>query len=134
MINDFLIAWHKNKSKLRKAFAKRHPRDYNQIVEMLFRIVINPELEDKYDTDNITVLDQDQPNGIEIFILCNQKWPLMVDDYIYTHNFYGSCDICDILESIKNINRRRKVRPDEDQLDEYMTLAFHLLQRTKKFK
>jgi hypothetical protein len=52
-----------------------------------------------------------------------------VTDYVMTHNFYGSCSGCDTLQSI---NSYSEDLPNQSQLDGYMTLCLHLVQRMKR--
>ena len=50
MIEKLVKAWDKNNELLLKEFEKENPTSYNDIVEKLVTIVINPYL--KYDKDN----------------------------------------------------------------------------------
>ena len=94
---------------------------------MLFDIVINPSIECdhyRFDTENILVIDDYQ--GTQVFILHREQYQPSVEDYVYTNTYYGSCSGCDTLLSI---NEYEDGLPSESQINDYMDLCLHLLQR-----
>lgn len=94
---------------------------------MLFDIVINPSIECdhyRFDTENILVIDDYQ--GTQVFILHRDQYQPSVEDYVYTNTYYGSCSGCDTLLSI---NEYEDGLPSESQINDYMDLCLHLLQR-----
>lgn len=53
MIKEFCLAWEKNKEKLEEYFRntpQNEYSDYEDFVKLLFDIVINPEINRKFDT------------------------------------------------------------------------------------
>ena len=100
---------------------------YASLVKLLFDIIINPEntVYGDFDTENILVIDDGDYQGTEIFILHRDTYQPEVEDYVFTHTYYGSCSGCDTLQSI---HRYEEGLPDEDQVTDYMQLCLHLLQ------
>ena len=129
MIKEFCLAWEKNKDKLEEYFRKTRQEKYNvyrNLVELLFDIVINPEVNNKFDTKNILTIDDGDYKGTEIFILHKDVYQPDIEDYVYTNTYYGSCSGCDTLLSI---NEYEDGLPSESQVNDYMDLCLHLLQR-----
>ena len=132
MIKEFCLAWEKNKDKLEEYFRKTRQEEYGNyedLVKLLFDIVINPSIEcDHYrlDTENILVIDDGDYQGTQVFILHRDQYQPSVEDYVYTNTYYGSCSGCDTLLSI---NEYEDGLPSESQVNDYMYLCLHLLQR-----
>ena len=135
MIKEFNIMWEKNKDKLEE-YLKTHEQkeydSYENLVKLLFDIVINPECDkhysDKFLTDDIDEIDHGNYEGIVIFILHKDTYEPSISDYVYTHVYYGSCSGCDTLQGIHHYEEGL---PNEDQVRDYMTLCLHLLQNCK---
>ena len=132
MVKEFCLAWEKNKGKLEEYFRTTEQRAYNHyedLVKLLFDIVINPSMEDKYhrfDTKNILVIDDGEYQGTLVFVLHRGKYQPSVEDYVYTNTCYGTCSYCDTLQSIHGYESGL---PDEQQVEDYISLCLHLLQR-----
>ena len=132
MIKEFCLAWEKNKDKLEEYFRKTRQEEYGNyedLVKLLFDIVINPSIEcDHYrlDTENILVIDDGDYQGTQVFILHRDQYQPSVEDYVCTNTYYGSCSGCDTLLSI---NEYEDGLPSESQVNDYMDLCLHLLQR-----
>lgn len=136
MINEFCLAWEKNKDKLEQHIRNNNQGSYNSyeaLVTLLFDLVINPEMNDesfdseKFDTKDITVLDHGDYQGTLVFILHRDTFQPCVRDYVYTNTDYGSCSGCDTLQGIHQYERGL---PNDEQVKDYMTLCLHLLQKT----
>jgi hypothetical protein len=132
MIKEFCLAWEKNKDKLEEFFRKARQEEYGNyedLVKLLFDIVINPSIECdhyRFDTENILVIDDGDYQGTQVFILHRDQYQPSVEDYVYTNTYYGSCSGCDTLLSI---NEYEDGLPSESQINDYMDLCLHLLQR-----
>lgn len=130
MLKEFVKAWDENKNELLRYWYKNEPSNYNEIVLALIKKVLNPYFK-RYEfpeiSDNVTVIDDGDYQGTELFIFPKKTYQPDVDDYFFTYAYYGSCSACDTLEHIKfdlpTVGYRAK---------EYNTLALHLLQRIKK--
>ena len=135
MIKELIESWDKHKDELKEYFKNNTQSeycDYKDIVKLLFEKVINVDLEDdydKFDVEEIKVIDNGDYQGTQIFILHKNHYQPSVESYVYTHTYYGSCSGCDTLLAILEYNYDEK--PDEQQVEDLMQLALHLLQRCK---
>ena len=135
MINSFVKSWEKHKGELEEYIRTHNQSEYDsyeQLTKLLFDIVINPECDshyvEKFDTENIDVLDHSEWSGTKIMVLHRDAYEPDPDDYIYTYVYYGSCSGCDTL---LGISRYSDELPKEHQVQDYMTLLLHLLQHCK---
>lgn len=131
MIKEFVAAWDKNKPYLEKYF-REHTQDqydsYEKLVGVLFDVVINPAMHyyNRYDIHKLRVIDDGHYQGTQIFIIPEDTYQPNVDEYVYTYIYYGSCSGCDTLLSI---NEWDNGLPNDKQVEGYMMLCLHLLQR-----
>lgn len=139
MIKEFVEAWDKNKDKLMEYFKTHSQEEYSQyqdLVKLLFNIVINPvlweEKREKFDISNMKIIDDGNYDGTLIFILLKAGFYYTTEGYIYTSVNYGSCPGCDTLQHIQSWDL--KELPNEEQIKDYMTLTLHLLQRCHYMK
>lgn len=132
MIREFVEKWDKYKKDLEDYFRNTKQSEYDKyekIVKLLFEKVIDRDkLFGEYDLDNMIVIDDGDYSGTQIFIIHKDSYQPDIDDYVYTHTYYGSCSGCDTLLSISSYDEDL---PDESQVEAYMTVALHLLQRLK---
>ena len=134
MLKEFVERWDKYKDNLENYFRNTKQEEYNtyeKIVELLFEKIINQE-ETEYhlfSTDNMTVIDDGDYQGTQIFVIPLDTYQPNVTDYIVTNTYYGSCSGCDTLKSINNYDYDEL--PNEEQIEDYMQLALHLLQKCK---
>lgn len=129
MIKEFTTYWEKNKGDLEK-FLKTTKQEkytsYKSLVEALFEKVINPNVKNKFDTKNISIIDDGDYQGTQIFLLHIATYQPSVSDYVYTNTYYGSCSGCDTLLAICDYDYGY---PNDNQVKDYMTLCLHLLQK-----
>ena len=132
MIKEIILKWEENKHKLKEYFENTSQEEYDRyedIVKKIFDIVL-VDVEGDYgsynfNSGNLTVLDHGDYQGTQIFIIPKDEYQPDVSDYIITDNYYGSCSGCDTLMSI---NDYTDGKPSPEQVNEYMTLALHLVQ------
>jgi len=127
MIAEFVTLWDKNKEKLRAVFEGGHPDSYDDIVKNLVAVVLNDD--DSYrqpDPNRIHKIDDGNYQGTLLFVIGATGY--QPSDYWYVKVGYGSCSGCDTLKGIKNYTDRT---PTKEQVDEYMTLALHIIQGLK---
>lgn len=129
MIKEFTTYWEKNKGDLEK-FLKTTKQEkytsYESLVKALFEKVINPNVNNKFDTKNILIIDDGDYQGTQIFLLHINTYQPSVSDYVYTNTYYGSCSGCDTLLAICDYDYGY---PNDNQVKDYMTLCLHLLQK-----
>ena len=137
MIKNFVAAWDKNKDKLEEHIRTHNQSeydDYKDLVKLLFDIVINPEVNryrfEDYNTNDITEIDHGEYSGTSIYILHTSYYEPEIENYVFTYVYYGSCSGCDTLQSIHQYDEGL---PSEGQVEDYMELFLHILQRCKYF-
>lgn len=134
MIKEFVERWNKYKENLEKYFRNTKQEKYEtyyDIIKLLFEKVINQEETNgyKFNLNNITVVDDGDYQGTQLFIIPLNAYQPDETQYIITHNYYGSCSGCDTLQAISKYDYEEF--PDEEQIKDYMKLALHLLQKCK---
>lgn len=137
---DFIIEkWAKNKDKLRERLANTPQEKYASyfwLLKIAIEEVLNGDSEyyEKFDTTDIETRRFGDYQGDYLFIF-HEKDDYYPDiwEYYYTTVAYGSCSCCDTLEHILCCDGDDKGLPNEKQLNGYMTLCLHMLQRIKQF-
>lgn len=136
MIKSFINSWEKNKNIL-EAYIKTHKQEeydsYVKLVKLIFDLVINPDINEysfnQFNTECIDILNHGDYCGTLIFILHMDDYEPDLDGYVYTYVEYGSCSGCDTLLRINRYDTDEL--PDENQVQDYMTLCLHLIQHCK---
>lgn len=126
MDKRIVLAWEKNKSEIRRWLTNNHPVDYAQLVKVVVEHVGGSV---GMDHKRIHEIDDGDYQGTLVFVIAekgyqpSRYWYVMVD--------YGSCSGCDTLESIR---RYGDAPPTGRQVDDYMTLALHVVQGIKSMQ
>ena len=134
MVKEFVQQWEENKESLREYFKNTKQEKYStyeKIVEKLFEICIpntGRSYGDKWELGSITVVDDGDYQGTQLYIIPTNKYQPSMEDYIIVDNYYGSCSGCDALQGISNYDYDL---PSDSQVEEYMTLCLHLVQRIR---
>ena len=134
MIQEIIKKWEENKYKLEEYFSTTKQEKYGSyeaIIQQIFELVINSDEEsyERFNINKMTVIDDGDYQGTQIFIIPKDTYQPNIDDYLITHTYYGSCSGCDVLEGIRNYSSGL---PTEQQVKEYMILALHLVQKMKR--
>lgn len=131
MIPEIIQQWDIRKNALENYFRthkqKEYCGSYKDILIKIFEFII---LDKDYNISKITVVDDGDYQGTQIFLIPEETYQPSEDEYLITSVGYGSCSGCDTLQSIHSYNDEKK--PSESQVSEYMTLALHLIQKMKK--
>lgn len=128
MIDEFVKIWDENKDVLREQFSQKHPNSYHDLVKSVIMMLSNSmNAYDKPDPERITVVNDGQYHGTLIFVIGASNYE--PSRYWVVKINYGSCSGCDILESIRHYGSNP---PSGQQVDDYMTLALHVIQRLKE--
>ena len=141
MIKEFIDAWNANKEELRKYFSETEQSEYCKYQIILQRVlekVINPYLKENetdifnsFSIKDIKVIDYGDYQGTLIIIFHEDTFRPDSSETYYTIVEYGSCSGCDTLLGIIDYGDGI---PNERQINDYMTLALHLIQRMKRFE
>lgn len=133
MITELVKQWEENKHKLEEYFktTKQDKYDnYETIVKKIFELCIpKANAYSGWDLDKMTVIDDGEYQGTQIFIIPIDTYQPSIEDYVITNTHYGSCSGCDTLLAISDYDDDL---PTEEQVKKYMTLSLHLVQKLKR--
>lgn len=127
MIQELVAQWEQNKEKLRESFVRVAPSSYDDIFTRLFLEVLTDK---KYETTQITTIDNGDHQGTRIFIIPEDTYQPCENDYLVCGVSYGSCSGCDTFEGIISDGSYGE-KLTEGQLNDLMTLALHMVQSLK---
>jgi len=119
MIDEFIKIWDENKNVLREQFSQKHPNSYHDLVKSVIMMLSNSmNAYDKPDPERITIVDDGEYHGTLIFVIGASN---------YEPSRYWIVKIN--LESIRYYSSDP---PSGQQVDDYMTLALHVIQQLKE--
>ena len=124
MVMEFVERFMANKEAIRGEFADGHPDSYIDIVRLVVRHLRDDDRAHLGPVPGrIHEINDGDYQGTLVYVIGgggyqpSRYWWVMVD--------YGSCSGCDTLEGIREYGSDA---PTESQIDEYMTLALHIVQ------
>lgn len=126
MIEEFVKAWEEKKHLLREQYAKKRPDNYMNIVRNVIELLHDEGAYSSPDPKRITEIDHGCYQGTLVFVIAASGY--QPDDYWYVRVYYGSCSGCDTLQAIQGWDDEI----DEKEINGYMTLSLHIVQRLKK--
>ena len=127
MIQEFVDRYMNRKSELESIFSKKHPNDYKEIVTKVIELISGGTISyQNPDYTNIHEIDDGDYQGTLLYIIPSGDY--QPDSYWYVMVGYGSCSGCDTLEGIWGDDDKL---PDKQQVEDYMTLALHIVQGIK---
>ena len=135
MVQEIIKKWDERKNNLESYFRSAKQGDdsltYTKIVKKMFELVINDEDNNRYKNYNIekmTIIDDGDYQGTQIFIIPKDTYQPSVSDYLITDTYYGSCSGCDTLQAILDYTDEPYT---DEQVKDLMTLALHLVQKLR---
>lgn len=134
MIIEFVQKWDEKKSQLRTAFEQmgRMYLSYDILFEMLVKEVLF-DSEDYFfspDPERITVINHGHYQGTIVFVVAQRGY--QPSTYWATSVGYGSCSLCDTLQSIMGLGDWDAEKFSDEQIESFMTLCLHMLQGIKE--
>jgi len=132
MINEFVERFNERKNELRKKFEEKHPEDYKEVITNVITILSNKETYSPFNPDpsRIHEINDGDYQGTLLYVIPEQGYQPRT--YFYVMVDYGSCSGCDTLQRICDYSFGEK--PILQQVDDYMTLALHIVQSLKIMK
>lgn len=141
MIKSIITQWEANKGILENYFRNTPQSEYDKY-EFLFKKTIElatpkvgvyrdwlgEEQLEKIDIDKMTIVDDGDYQGTQLFLIPIDTYQPDVTDYLITDNYYGSCSGCDTIQRIHSYDMGK---PNEQQVKDYMSLALHLIQKLR---
>lgn len=145
MIKEIVQKWEMNKDNLKSHFESLRKGDhsyfdlsYEDVVKAVVTHVINVDNGEGYRTtyspDKMTVIDDGDYQGTQLFIIPEDTYQPSVEEYIFTYVNYGSCSGCDTMEHILSEGDYDDQRLNEQQIKDLMTLSLHIIQSFKKLE
>lgn len=128
MIQTFVERWDRRKDEVRTELAAKHPSEYADVVRAVVKALRS---DDDYDADipspeRIHLIDDGDYQGTLVFVIGSEGY--QPSTYWFVKVAYGSCSGCDTLEAIRGYQHDT---PTAAQVDDYMTLALHVVQGLK---
>ena len=119
--------WFDGQDKVRAKFTAAHPGDYRAIVTEVVRVLADENEYESPDPKRVHQIDDGDYQGTLVFVIGAAGY--QPSSYWYVRVSYGSCSGCDTLEALRGYSGEP---PTTEQVDGYMTLALHVVQRMKK--
>lgn len=121
--------WDEKKEGLKRHFTDEIERykscEYKDVVKAVVYHIVNDE-GNYYDLDGMTVIDDGDYQGTQLFIVPADVYQPSYYNYLITYESYGSCSGCDTLMAIQEEDDK------ELMVSDLMTLSLHLIQNMKK--
>jgi len=127
MIRRFVERFEAGKDTLRESLSKEHPSDYEALVKLLVETITSDDYDD-IDPERIREINDGDYQGTLVYVIGAKGY--QPSTYYYTRVNYGSCSGCDTLQAIRDYDSDEF--PNEQQIEEYLTLVLHLLQNLKQ--
>jgi hypothetical protein len=135
MNNNIVNLWEQNNEILRNYFKttiQENYQSYKSLVKLITEYILNNHEESydipKYDIEHITIIDDGDYQGTQLFLIPEDTYQPSASNYLVTYTYYGSCSGCDTLQGIHGYEDDL---PNEEQVNDYMSLCLHLIQRMK---
>lgn len=143
MIQQFVDNWFKNEAATRAAFEAKRPDEYSDIVRAAVRAMVHEDDDIGWDSafpdpDRIHEIDDGNYQGTKLYVIGEKGY--QPDVYWYVRVAYGSCSVCDTLESLRDMGWRlanddlARLTLDSDRIDGYMTMALHVVQQFRRIE
>lgn len=126
MIEKFVRTWEERKHELRKQLSQRHPSNYKELVTSVVRLFDD----DEYgcpDPSKIVEVNHGGYQGTLVYLIPEKTY--QPHEYWYVRVYYGSCSGCDTLKAIRSYSDEL---PAKSQVDQYMTIALHIVQNLRQ--
>ena len=134
MMKYFVEQWEDCKGEVREYFKthkqSEYAESYADILKVVLKCINSINNETIFNTEELKTIDYGDYQGTLIITFCEETYQPEDNETYYTVVGYGSCSGCDTL---LGISKYRDGYPDEEQVDDYMTLALHLIQGIKCF-
>lgn len=127
MIQIFVDRFMNKKTEIRAALSVKALGEYSDLVAVVVSAIRNEDDYGDPDPERIHEIDDGGYQGTLLYVIAAKGYQPC--DYWYVKIAYGSCSGCDALEAIRGYSSEP---PTAEQLDDYMTLALHIVQGIKK--
>ena len=126
MITQLVNRFMEHKAKVRAVFAKAPPTRYKDIVNAVVGALAVEDWGNAWpDVSRVTEIDYGDSRGTLVYVIGSNEYALSTHWYVTV--CYGSCSGCDTLKAIRWCGEP----VTDNMLDDYMTLALHIVQGIK---
>jgi hypothetical protein len=123
MIQKFVDRFMASQDKLKAIFSAKHPQEYREVVWAVVSVLANEDDYEAPDPKRIHEINDGDYQGTLIYVIgANGYQP---STYWCVSVGYGSCSGCDTLQRINGYSGEP---PTPEQINDYMTLARHIVQ------
>jgi hypothetical protein len=128
MIQKFVERFIANKEAIETELREGHPESYSDLVVLLVDYITSDDGDsyDEPDPNRVYVVDDGDCQGMQLYVIGATGYQPSI--YWATFVHYGSCSGCDTLEAISDYSTDP---PTEEQVEGYMTLMLHLVQKLR---
>lgn len=123
MIQKYVDRFYENKTVIRERLAEKHVGSYEELVKIVIEAITNDDNYGEPDPERIHVIDDGDYQGTLLFIIGAKGY--QPHEYWSVYVGYGSCSGCDTLQGISDYSSDP---PTEEQINDYMSLALHVVQ------
>ncbi len=127
MIKELVERFDAAREQLRAKFSQAHPGGYEDIVKAVIEAVSSKSTYGDPDPERIHCIDDGEYQGTLLFLIAANTYQPSLYWFVYVG--YGSCSGCDTFAAIREANWSGG--PTEEQVNDYMTLALHIVQGLK---
>lgn len=126
MIQEFVDKFLAGRDALAAKFAASPPSEYKDVVRAVIETISQGDY-GQPDAARIHEINDGSYQGVLVYVIGASGY--QPSDYWYVRVYYGSCSGCDTLEAIRGYSSEP---PTAAQVQDYLTLALHIVQQLKK--
>lgn len=134
MLKYCLEHWNKYSDNLEAALRERTDLNICNYIDLVRMVVDNIFVEDYspdgWDSSKITLVDNGDYQGTQLFLIPRKVYQPCEWDYLMTYVGYGSCSGCDTLQAIQDWDGNKKLT--DRQVGDFMRLCRDLVVNTIK--
>ena len=130
MIQKFVDRFMGEEDWIRGQFSK-HPGSYYDIVKIVVQAIRSKDEHESPDPERICGIDWSDYQGTLVYVIGAAGY--QPTKYWYVFVGYGSCSGCDTLQGIRD-DGPYDAPPNKEQIDDYYTLALHIVQGIKEMQ
>lgn len=124
MIREFTDKFIASEAAVKARLAESPPCTYSDLVRLVVETINEPDKYSSPDPTRITEIDHGDYQGALVYVIGATGYQPY--DYWYVRVVYGSCSVCDTLESISRYSSDDALTAE--QIQDYWTLALHIAQ------
>lgn len=125
MIQEFVDKFMASTNDLKVYFKENTPAHYEDIVKAVVNILNDVDEYESPDPERIHEIDDGDYQGTLLYLIAANSY--QPSKYWFVKVNYGSCSGCDTLQDIQSSGNF-----GEPQIEDYMTLALHIVQGLKE--